>query len=337
MRLMFVTIIFLTITLTSHSEGLQLLKGDNRDSQSLNFSDMQKADKILRAGAYGMQGFSNFESGNVYYVLMGEFIGKFDMPTEEFIGTWPLNPFADENLEPEIVKLYQEYDITPDARTADNLLPVLGCFFQAPLRYGDVSGDGNTELVVFTQDEFHALNFTLFSTQKQKVIFNVRLATYDATPNTRITLPEGVQPSASFPLANHPTDGQFLSRIAEQRTRMVTGTSPAVINFSKLFFGSFSSEADKELLVWRKLYRSRLNQDPVQGFELQRNTFIHYKLIDGEYQQQDTPEATMRGWLAAKELTWQKGFPSKSECLGQEGQLIPEMHDVLLNDPDVLM
>jgi hypothetical protein len=45
----------------------------------------------------------------------------------------------------------------------------------------------------------------------------------------------------------------------------------------------------------------------------------------------------VKGWLTAKQLTWKKGYPSKSECAGQEGQFIPEMHDVLLNDPDVLL
>ena len=50
----------------------------------------------------------------------------------------------------------------------------------------------------------------------------------------------------------------------------------------------------------------------------------------------DLLQQNVNGWLAAKQLSWQQGFPSRSECPGQEGQLIPELHDPLLNDPDVL-
>ena len=72
-------------------------------------------------------------------------------------------------------------------------------------------------------------------------------------------------------------------------------------------------------------------------FEKLSDSHLHYKKVNNEYQlQTDTAPETIQGWLTDKNLTWQKGFPSKSECAGQEGQLIPEMHDPLLNDPDVL-
>src|SRR5690625_3981481 len=246
------------------------------------------------------------------------------------------SPFHDPDLEPEIINLYQEFDITPQARTFDNLVPSLGCFPRYPLRYGDVTGDGNMELVIFAQDEFYALNLTLFSTVLNKTIFSIRLSTYDAVLNTRKELPEGEEESASYPLADDPKDGQYLSRIVEQRTRMVSGIRPAIINFSKLYIDSFSAEDAHDLLVWRKLYRSRLNEDPIKRFELERDTFHHYQLVEGDYIQQDTDEATIKGWLAENELTWQKVYPNKRECEGEEGELIPEMHDPLLNDPDVL-
>jgi hypothetical protein len=48
-------------------------------------------------------------------------------------------------------------------------------------------------------------------------------------------------------------------------------------------------------------------------------------------------EQPVKGWLTSNNLTWwKKGYPSKSECAGQEGQFIPEMHDPLLNDPEVM-
>ena len=39
---------------------------------------------------------------------------------------------------------------------------------------------------------------------------------------------------------------------------------------------------------------------------------------------------------ASKVQQWQKGYPTLSEYPGEEGQPIPEMHDPLLNDPEVL-
>jgi hypothetical protein len=90
--------------------------------------------------------------------------------------------------------------------------------------------------------------------------------------------------------------------------------------------------------VWRKLYLSKLLSEPVAGFDKVSDTYYHYeRKVTGEYElKTDTAPETIQGWLTAKNQTWQSGFPSKSECAGQEGQLIPEMHDPLLNDPDVL-
>lgn len=84
------------------------------------------------------------------------------------------------------------------------------------------------------------------------------------------------------------------------------------------------------------MYRSNLIKEPVAGFTKLSDVYVHYKLTDGEYKKQTTEQRVIKGWLDAKNLTWQKGYPSKSECPGKEGQLIPEMHDPLLNDPDVL-
>ena len=85
------------------------------------------------------------------------------------------------------------------------------------------------------------------------------------------------------------------------------------------------------IILWRKYFES-LKQGDAKKDEL----FVHYSLVDGEYKKQPTAAETIKGWLAAKQLSWQQGFPSRSECPGQEGQLIPELHDPLLNDPDVL-
>jgi hypothetical protein len=93
---------------------------------------------------------------------------------------------------------------------------------------------------------------------------------------------------------------------------------------------------NKSVPFFPKLYESRSLSDSTRGFSRKRDTFVHYKLVGGVYELQQTAAEQVQAWLNAKNLTWQAGFPSKSECPGQEGQLIPEMHDPLLNDPDVL-
>jgi hypothetical protein len=274
--------------------------------------------------------------GNYYALKQDSRLVFFNVNTKLFNPGWEVNLFLDNDLEIEISRVYAEYQIEPVALNTDNLPPILGCLSQNPLRYGDINQDGPAELVIYAQDEYGALNANIFSVASKKVIFSIRLATYDAVVNDRLSLSDGEEEVASDPLANKPTDGQFLSRIAEENTRMVKGIRPAAINLSKLYFDDFDNDDVVDIVSWRKLYKTRLNQDPVKGFELDRSSLIHYKLIDGEYKKQLTESSVIQGWLTAKNLTWQKGYPSKSECPGQTDQLIPEMHDPLLNDPDVL-
>jgi hypothetical protein len=277
------------------------------------------------------------EKPDFYYSLSSnnEVIGFYNF-SNKTVGGWKLVPFSDLDLEPEIKAVYDLHNVKPVTRTADNLSPILGCLAQNSLRYGDFTGDTKPELVVFDQDAFGALNTSVFSPELKKSIFSVRIATYDTSKNERLTLPPGTEASASDPLANAPTDGQYLSIIAEEHTRMIRGIRKAVINFSKIYLLDADGDAKQDLIVWRKLYQSRENKDPVKGYTLLRDQAIFYKLDGGEYKKQPADSATVKGWLTAKQLTWQKGYPSKSECKGQEGQLIPEMHDPLLNDPDVL-
>lgn len=110
----------------------------------------------------------------------------------------------------------------------------------------------------------------------------------------------------------------------------------ALRGYAKLYIGSYSAENAKDILIWRKVYKSNLLKDPIAGFTRLSDTYIHYKLINGEYKKQPTEQAVIKEWFTDKNLTWQKGYPSKSECPGKEGELIPEMHDPLSNDPDVL-
>jgi hypothetical protein len=109
--------------------------------------------------------------------------------------------------------------------------------------------------------------------------------------------------------------------------------------YAKVYF-SPDLEGDQNgpnFLVWRKRYQSREADDPVNGFELTDESLDYYeRQEDGVYARSDRPEEISRQWLAERDLTWAKGYPNYSECEDEEGQLIPEMHDPLLNDPEVL-
>ena len=198
----------------------------------------------------------------------------------------------------------------------------VGCLEANPLRYGDINEDSQQELVLTIGKDF-----IVFSPQKQKVIFSAHYYLSDELSQ------EEAQNSGLT--NNKPSDPAYIAySTLEVKDRGVL--YPALRSLSKLYFGSFENSQSRDIVLWRKLYQSKLVNDPVPGFSKIGELFVHYKFIDGGYKKQDTESSVVKGWITTKQLTWQKGYPSKSECPGQTDQLIPEMHDPLLNDPDVL-
>jgi hypothetical protein len=236
-----------------------------------------------------------------------------------WIGRWG----ADEVLEPEVTQRMTSHALDQKFGLPYQLEPssTLGCFANNPLRYGDIEADGKKELVLITHD-----SFIVFSPEHKKTIFAFMFDNKDWV-SWGWLIEEGLL------LEDTPDSPQFGSlKLAEENK----GTDIGYRGQAKIYVGNYETETSREIIVWRKFYQSRLKKDTVKGFEKIRDTYIHYKLINGEYKKQSTEQAVVKGWLESKNLTWQKGYPSKSECPGQEGQLIPEMHDPLLNDPDVL-
>lgn len=289
--------------------------------------------------------YTNLGSGNNWYRLYDNYsIYGVNVSTKQYLGGWPLgasdpcensaNPDcvsswwvgrwgADEVLESEVTQRITSHVLNQKFGLPYQLEPnsTLGCFANNPLRYGDIEGDGKQELVLMTQD-----SFIVFSPELKKTIFAFMFDNKDWV-SWEWLIEQGLL------LENTPDSPQFGSlKLAEENK----GTDIGYRGQAKVFNGKFESETSTDLIVWRKFYQSRLKKDPIKGFEKVRDTFIHYKLVDGEYKKQETEQGVIKGWLEAKNLTWQKGYPSKSECPGHEGQLIPEMHDPLLNDPDVL-
>jgi hypothetical protein len=205
-----------------------------------------------------------------------------------------------------------------------------GCLDVNPLRYGDIDGDGQKELVVTKNGDF-----IVSSTSKKAVIFAANWFMNDdiVINNDPGTVLPIITPEER---AAQPKDTPQYGAYSNLLKYMEGKSYPAWRSFAKLYFGDFDADKAPDIVMWRKLYESNLMGNPQKGFSKKAELWVHYKLVNGEYKKQPTDSATVKTWLTTKNLTWQKGYPSKSECKGQENQLIPEMHDPLLNDADVL-
>ncbi len=207
----------------------------------------------------------------------------------------------------------------------------LGCYGQQPLQYGSLAPTGDKELFLFLSNQL-----IIFSPKYGRTVFseifdnsdwiNAADTTALVERNTRNETPQ----FASDLIANNGGNAE-----------------PGMRYYSKIFIGDFDKDGNTDILVWRKYYKSNLRSDPVPGFTLKSNNWQHFERdlkaqaalpagVTGEYLPQQTDATTIQTWLSDNNLTWQKGYPDFSECKGQKGKLIPEMHDPLLNDPDVL-
>lgn len=267
-----------------------------------------------------MIGFTNFGNGNEYLAVSRTPFVHLVSPLEgKYLGGWSIN----KNIvfESDLINIGIQASDVIESGDSD-----IGCFLKNPVRYGDFDQNTQNELVILMgrgwQTDMH-----IFSEPLKKTIFSANLNVNHAF------IPSSEDIENLYPTYGKPQNPQYLSD-------WVNGNPPPLENgfrsFGKIFLDDLDSDETKDIVLWRKYFVSKKIEDPIKGFEKIRDTFIHYKLIDGEYKKQPTEQAVVKGWLEAKNLTWQKGYPSKSECPGQEGQLIPEMHDPLLNDPDVL-
>jgi hypothetical protein len=349
MRIFILLVALLTCFLSAAQENTYqepvIIAGDSRNPVTGTFSDVVQAKVMLKAGALGMSGFTNFGQGDIYYVLISNTVGSFNLTTKQYLGSWPLGktlpecaedvevcnlPWwngrwgTDEFVEAPFIQRNIDYSLDESFKlaTTDEEKSAFGCLTQHPLRYGDMTGDTTPELIVIFKN-----GLAVFSPEKKKTIFSF-------IPNIpdSISWEELRELGLSLGLDKETTPQYGSLRLYEEANT----TSIAHRGYAKLYVGHFASETSNDLVVWRKFYESRLKSDAVKGFKKVSDTFVHYKLIDGEYKKQATESDTVKGWLTSKNLTWKKGYPSKSECAGQEGQFIPEMHDVLLNDPEVL-
>jgi len=279
----------------------------------------------------------------IFGLYESEVIGRYNL-SEIKVKGWPLKYPVNSYVEPLIEQRYRDvcrfgcFGEDTESQTlklelSSNKDLTLGCYGQSPLRYGDLDGNENNEIVLFLGKDL-----VVFSPESENIKFFQNLNVQDWKPKdktaTWITDFDRAGPVSD----KHP---QYLSNIFAYTSSNYQMVQAGYRGYAKLYFSDFDVNGKRDILVWRKIYQSNLRGDAKQGFTLQGNAYLHYELSDsgdskGQYVKLETEGELVQQWLTASELTWSKGYPSKSECEGQEGQLIPEMHDPLLNDPDVL-
>ena len=262
------------------------------------------------------------------------------------LGNWPLTRWEHHYFNPPFVEFNEDVgaELTDEGIYWPELflnpkIENAGCYASTPLRYGDVGNDGQNDLVIFFGNEL-----LVFSPEHQRTVFSMQyhLDDWMSIEETSYLYEGGmygISEGDSLPQYQSKTSGYAIARLQ--------GVARAFRGHAKVFSDDFDEDGHPDLIVWNKLYRSRMDNDSVEGFEHLSSIWLHYERdleaqaetdagITGEYLPQETDEADIKTWLADNELTWNQGYPSVSECPGEEGQLIPEMHDPLLNDPELL-
>ena len=325
-RILFIITFF--VILLSEASAFDLEKGISKNSQNINvFKQIYFTFKTL-------PGYIFEYDQNKYYSLSktGSAVGEYNFaitpPTNRgwSLTRWPhLKPPIEitNNLYNFSIKAFKSNIAhVPNRRTA-------GCLAQTPLRYGDIEVDGKSELVLFLNGEL-----IIFSPEYRRTVFSTF---WQADDWERETTEYNSKPSP---------ESKHIYQFASAALALKDLPYKAMRSYSKIYVGKFDQDDTPDIIVWQKVYESNTSEE-APGFKLLRSSYQHFERdliaqeqseagVTGEYLSQETEPATIQNWLSAKQLTWQKGYPSTSECPGQENQLIPEMHDPLLNDPDVL-
>lgn len=270
---------------------------------------------------------TNLGSGDVYYALFSNIqIRAFNLAENTYLGGWPIKRSKDEYIEPDFLDRVNSFQRGLDLGWAESdATDSLGCLGAYPLRYGDIDGDGHSELLLFLNDDF-----LVFSLASHQIVFSAPLKLDDwlDTTESQTFITQLGEAGGAVP--------QYQSRIAAESLARMQVVLPGQRGYAKLYLGDFNGDGKFDIVVWRKFYVSLMQSDTTKGFKLVSDTYLLYSLENGVYTKQSTDQAAIKGWLAAKTLTWQAGYPQTSECTGQTGKPIPEMVGPLLNDPDVL-
>ncbi|WP_082378974.1 hypothetical protein, partial [Marinagarivorans algicola] len=245
--------------------------------------------------------YTNMNAGDAWYRLYDNMqLFSVNPASHSLIGAWYLEtaPICTESdvdchepwwygrwgdqevLEIEFIERVYNHDISLrfDMPQKNKLAECLGCLTQTPMRYGDMTGDGAPEIVLFLGD-----SMVIFSTKLHKVIFSTLLDLDDAMP---------WQDQIDAGLILDPNDKaspQYGSKVLYEN---VNSTSIGYRGYAKIYLDDFNNDTRRDIVMWRKFYQSRLKNDATPGFEKVRDTWVHYSLDGGEYKLQATDSAT---------------------------------------------
>jgi hypothetical protein len=272
-----------------------------------------------------------FKKSNNLYSLSGKpalYLTNFD--TREVLGNWPLTRWPHATHVKEVQERIDGFGLKRDGLNVSQ--SGIGCLAESPLRFGDFDKDNKNEIILILSSDL-----VVFSLDEKDTVFsiNFEVEDWESMESTREHHHDEIAGYLEYP--NAPQYDSSMAHVSGGLNVHVAGYR----GYAKVYVSDFDDNGQMDILVWRKLYESKMQNDPQRGFTVIRNEWLHFQKsssaeTQGQYLPQETAESTIQGWLTAKNQTWQSGSPSKSECAGQEGQLIPEMHDPLLNDPDVL-
>jgi hypothetical protein len=310
-----VALIFCLLVMSVSAKAVELTPGFTRPDNLDVFRDIKTK--------FGYRPFSlvEVEVDDIYWGVSrdGKGIAKYDLSDKKEVFGWPLKRWPQELENKKVADMYtlaSDPEFALGYEHTGSRKPVLGCLAHRPLCYGDFDDNGKEEVVLFLGKTSNVLDMVVFNPEKEKIQFSARTIFTDVT------------------------DWDYGDRFKYQyasKHNMNKGFFVGTKTYAKIFMGEFDgNEANPDIIVWRKHYSALPKSSDKKGFDLKAENYQFYTLKDGEYKLQVSLEAQIESWMSEHELTWSKGYPSKSECKGMEGQLIPEMHDPLLNDPDVL-
>ncbi|GAA5526211.1 hypothetical protein Maes01_02810 [Microbulbifer aestuariivivens] len=277
-------------------------------------------------------GWTNAGGDNVWFTAVeGLGILSVDVSQNKLLGVWPITRSSHQYFFNELKEQYGfiglDYPV-PFNQEYKGL--GVGCQGNKPVRYVYLDSDDRAELVVILNNLV-----IIFSPDYNRTIFSEYFNASDWLTGPEMADRYGDRRGV--------LEYQYASKLLADNDRF----GPALRAYSKLYFGDFDKDGSQDILVWRKLYKTNDKDESLEGFSKERDSYQHFEQnlsaqaksdagVTGEYIPQETEAATVVQWLVDNALTWQKGYPSRNECAAQQGELIPEMHDSLLNDPDVL-
>ncbi len=304
-------------------------KGVNRESIP---STIKKTMWGAQNGPFIADALIESDEANIYYWLFRtSSINRFNVSNAQNLGGWPLIRWTHQYFSSAIEAHYKELNHPyPLQFDYEGVGAGIGCLGNSPLRLGDLEEDGQKDIVIMLKGLF-----IVFSLQYERTVFAEPIDESDWMSKDEMT---------QFFSQNPVTGIQYTSRVLANNKIISAG----IRAYAKLYVGDYDEDGNQDIVVWRKSYQSNDGSNPVIGFTMLEDVYQHFERditaqaslpegVTGEYLPMGTDEDTIKQWLASGNLTWSKGYPSQSECEGQTDQLIPEMHDVLLNDPDVLL